>query len=72
MIASKPDPNQEKYFEALRRLTPEQRIDQIFELSEFARDLFSQALRRQHPDLPEADFKRLLLQRLAACHNSNY
>jgi hypothetical protein len=29
-------------------------------------------LRQRFPDLPEDDFHRLYLERLAKCHNRNY
>jgi len=53
-------------------MSPEQRLLKAFELSEFARDLFVHGLRKRFPDLPEAEFKELLLRRLDKCHNRNY
>jgi hypothetical protein len=53
-------------------MTPEQRLAKAFELSEFSRQLFIHGLRRRFPDLPEAEFKELLLRRLDKCHNRNY
>ena len=68
----KPRPNHRLYIEILRRMSPEQRLLKAFELSEFARDLFVHGLRKRFPDLPEAEFKELLLRRLDKCHNRNY
>jgi hypothetical protein len=68
----KPDPNHRLYIEALRRMTPEQRLKIAFELSEFGRQLFICGLRQRFPDLPEDEFRALLLERLAKCHNQNY
>lgn len=68
----KPRPNHGVYIAALRRLTPEQRLRKAFELSAFVRALFEQGLRKRFPDLPEAEFRRLLLERLELCHNRNY
>ena len=53
-------------------MTPEQRLLKAFELSEFSRQLFIHGLRRRFPDLDEAAFRRLVLERLAKCHNRNY
>lgn len=53
-------------------MTPEQRLAKAFELSEFSQQLFIHGLRRRFPDLPEAEFKELLLRRLDKCHNRNY
>jgi hypothetical protein len=68
----KPRPNRRRYVEVLRRMTPEQRLAKAFELSEFAKQLFIQGLRRRHPDLDEAEFHKLLLGRLEKCHNRNW
>ncbi len=57
----KPRPNHRQYLEVLRRMTPAQRLNKAFELSEFSKRLFKQGLRKQFPDLSEAK-----------CHNRNY
>jgi hypothetical protein len=64
--------NHKLYIQILRRMTPEQRLRKAFELSEFAKQLFIHGLRKRFPDLPEAEFKKLLLERLEKCHNRNY
>lgn len=53
-------------------MTAEERLLKAFELSEFSKQLFSEGLRRRFPDLPEAEFHSLLLDRLAKCHNRTY
>jgi hypothetical protein len=68
----KPRPNEDRYLEILRRMTPEQRIDKVSELTEAARDLLRIGLRAQHPELAESELKELYLARLAECHNRNY
>jgi hypothetical protein len=68
----KPRPNHRLYIETLRRMTPQQRLAKAFELSELAKRAFIDGLRRQFPDLPDAEFKKLLLARLEKCHNRNY
>lgn len=62
----------EVYIAALRRLTPEQRLRKAFELSAFVREIFEQGLRRAFPDLSEAEFRKLLHERLELCHNREY
>jgi hypothetical protein len=71
MSDPKPRPNHRLYIEALRRMTPEQKLAKAFELSALAKRAFSEGLRRRFPDLSEDDFKKLLLERLAKCHNRN-
>jgi hypothetical protein len=53
-------------------MTPSQRLQKAFELSEQAKRLFMAGLRRQFPNLSESEFHALLLRRLAKCHNRNY
>ena len=68
----KPHPHHQLYIQTLRRMTPEQRLRKALELTELGRRLFADGLRRLHPDLPEAEFRRIYVEHLAKCHNSNY
>lgn len=68
----KPRPNRARSIQALRQMTPEQRLLKTFELSDFARGLFVHGLRKRFPDLPEDQFREILRKRLAKCHNRNY
>ena len=65
-------PQHQAYLAALKRMTPAQRAAKAFELSDRAKRLFRDGLRRRFPDLPAEEFHRLFLQRLARCHNQNY
>jgi hypothetical protein len=53
-------------------MTPAQKLAKMFELSAFAKKLFIHGLRERFPDLSEEEFHRILLERLAKCHNRNY
>jgi hypothetical protein len=68
----KPRPNHRRYLEVLRAMTPEQRLLKAFDLSAFARALFEEGLRKRFPDASAEEFHRILLARLAKCHNRNY
>lgn len=68
----KPRPNHRLYLQVLRRMTPEQRLQKAFELTETSRAIFREGLRRRFPDLPDVEFHQLLLRRLEKCHNRNY
>jgi len=68
----KPRPQHEAYLRILRAMTPQQRLQKVFEMSAFTKALFKQGLRERFPDLSEAEIHRLSLDRLAKCHNSNY
>ena len=65
----KPRPNHRLYLEALRRLTPEQRLLKAFELTDLSRALFRAGLRRRFPEADEAELRRIYLERLEECHN---
>ncbi len=65
-------PNHKLYIQALRRMSPDQRLLKAFELSQFSRDLFLHGLRKRFPDLPDGEIKKIYLERLNKCHNRNY
>ena len=67
----KPRPNHQRYLEILRRMTPEQRLQKAWELTENARMLFREGLRHRHPELSEAELQELYLRELRKCHNNN-
>ena len=60
----KPRPNHRIYLQALRAMSPEERLRKAFELSKLSRALFREGLRALHPDLPEEEFQRMYLSRL--------
>jgi hypothetical protein len=65
-------PNHTRYLQALRSMTPEQRLCKAFELTELGRRLFADGLRRRHCGLPEIEIRRIYLERIAKCHNKIY
>ncbi len=65
----KPRPNHALYLEALRRLTPEQRLLKSFELTELTHELLRAGLRRRFPEADAAELQRLYLERLATCRS---
>ena len=68
----KPHPNDLRYIEILRGMTPDQRLRKAMELTELGKRLFAAGLRRIHPELSEDEFHRLYLAKIAQCHNTNY
>ncbi|MCJ7653146.1 MAG: hypothetical protein MUO75_05550 [Actinobacteria bacterium] len=58
--------------EALRRVTPEQRLLRAFELTDFSRQLFLHGSRRRFPDASEEEIHRIFLERIEKCHNRNW
>jgi hypothetical protein len=53
-------------------MTPAQRLQKSFELTELSRQLLKDGLRNRHPELNPQELHRLYLDRLARCHNRNY
>ena len=64
--------NHRVYLMALRGMTPQERLEKAFELSEFSRKLFLYGLRRRFPDLSNEAVMKIYLERLDKCHNRNY
>ena len=71
-MTSKPRPNRRAYLEVLKRMTPEQRVQKSFELSEFTKQLYMDGLRDRFPHLDETELRQVYLRRLERCHNWNY
>jgi hypothetical protein len=65
----KPRPNHQLYLEALRRLTPEQRLLKAFELTELSHELLRVGVRQRFPDAGEDEVQRIYLERLVRCQN---
>lgn len=65
----KPRPNHGIYLEALRRMTPEQRLLKAFELTEQSRDLLRAGVRSRFPDAGPAEQQRIYLDQLERCRN---
>ena len=68
----KPRPNHHIYLKALSRMTPEQKLEKVFELSIMTKELFIIGLKKRFPDKSEAEIKRIYLQRINLCHNRIY
>ena len=68
----KPRPNHRIYLDILRRMTPAQRLQKSFELTELSRQLLKDGLRSRHPEMSDEQLHKLYLQRLHRCHNKNY
>jgi hypothetical protein len=60
------------YLEALRRMTPQQKLDRIFEMTDNANKMLYDNLKNTFPGLSEKDLKKLYLKRLDLCHNRNW
>lgn len=69
LAAPKARPNHRVYIEALRRLTPEQRLLKAFELTDMSRALFRDGLRARFPQASDVELEHIYLERLEKCHN---
>ena len=68
----KKEPADSAYVKLLTDMTPEARLRQALELSDFTRALFRQGLQARFPDLSGENFEHLYLERIELCHNRNY
>ena len=68
----KPLGNHNLYLHTLQNMTPAQRLEKAFELSQFTRELFIQGLKKRFPDKSEQEIKKIYLERIALCYNRNY
>jgi hypothetical protein len=68
----KPRRNHEAYLAVLARMTDEQKLKKVFELSEFVRGLFLAGLRERFPTATESEIRRIYLQRLDQCNNGSF
>jgi hypothetical protein len=57
---------------ALRRMTPEERLRQAFDLTDRVRRMAREALARRYPDDDEAGLRARFLRRLEQCRNQNW
>jgi len=68
----KPNLNKERYREILRSMSPQQKLEIVFELSDLANAAMKAGLRSRYPDLSDAQLEELYFERIKACHNQNY
>jgi len=54
----KPRPNEDRYLDVLRRMTPERRLRKAAELSELTKEFALAGLRARHPDWSERELRR--------------
>ena len=71
-ISNQIDADHAAYIRSLKGLTPEQRLDIAFELTEFSRELFRQGLRDRFPEKTEEAIDCIFLECIDRCHNKNY
>ena len=66
----KPRPNHQRYLDILRRMSPAERLQKAWELTENARMLFREGLRHRSPGISEEELQELYLRELRKCHNN--
>lgn len=67
----KAQPNRRIYIEALRRMTPEQRLMKAFELSDMTRTALRGGLVERYPDASAEEIDRMVVERLERCRRRN-
>lgn len=67
----KPQPNRKRYLEILRNMTPQERLNKAFELSQFGKDLFLAGLCERFPEYTEQQIIELYIERVHKCNKKN-
>lgn len=67
MTPVKPQPNRRLYIESLRAMTPEQRVQKAFELSDLTHDLLKEGIATRYPEKSEQERHAIYLERLERC-----
>jgi hypothetical protein len=67
----KAQPNRAAYMDALRRMTPEQRLAKAFELSDMTHEALRAGLSTRFPEADSAELAVLYVQRLERCRSRN-
>lgn len=68
----KPRPNHARTIQALRNMTPAQRLKKCFELSDLTKRLLKRAIARANPDASEEQVHAMYLRQLEKCHNRSF
>lgn len=68
----KPYPNHQIYLQTLQKMTPTERLQKAFELSEMTKQLFLQGLRKRFPDYGNEKIMEIYLKRISLCYNRNW
>jgi hypothetical protein len=64
----KPQPNDTRYLAIVRAMTPAQRLEKSFELTEYSRQLMKDGIRRRNPGATEQQVHHIFVDRLLKCH----
>jgi hypothetical protein len=65
----KPRPNHSRYLEILRSMSPDKKLQKVFELNALAKALRMERLRGDHPEMTEHELSKLYVNEILRCHN---
>jgi hypothetical protein len=65
-------PNKQRYHNILKVMTPQEKLEKSFDLTDFSNAAFKAGLRNRYPDLTDDELEQLYLEKLRSCHNRNY
>jgi hypothetical protein len=68
----KPRPNHARYLRILRSMSPDRKLQKVFELQDLGRELNYIGLRQRNPAATDAELDKLYLKSIDQCHNRNY
>ena len=65
-------PNKQRYQEILRGMSPQEKLEKSFELTELANSAHKAGLKNRYPSLTDEELEQLYLEKRKTCHNQNY
>ena len=68
----KAHPNKQRYLAILRSMSPQEKLEKSFELTELANAAFKAGLKNRYPQLSEYELEQLYLEKRKECHNQSY
>lgn len=68
----KPAPNHKVYLEVLKKMSPAERLEKAFQLSNMTKQLFLEGLYKRFPEKNEMEIRSIYLKRIHKCYNRNY
>ena len=65
-------PNKQQYHAILRSMSPQEKVEKSFELTELAYSAFRAGLKSRCPHLSDDELEQLYQEKRKTCHNQNY
>jgi len=65
-------PNKQRYHEILRGMSPQEKLQKSFELTDLVKAAQKAGIRKRYPQLCDHEIDRLMMERQKSWHNQTY